>query len=621
MNFVRRGNFQRALISSVGLLLPACGQYAETGEPIAEQQQAASDQEAFVGILRVTIIDPLDEQTAPHTEAYLELTDGTYLPIDGDGVIEGAAESGQLVRVFGRRDGGRITVDRLEAADAPASSASEELLEVVTPNETVGTKKIAVLLVSVSGATNNFDPDDVRDAVFGASGRSSRTFWEEGSFGNLTITGHLREDGDVFGPYTIAGDCSYGNVVNASAQAAAQAGVDLSPYDHIVRYTPQGANGCAGGGQGDQPGRNSIIFGIGLNALWDYVGHEVGHNFGCGHASSYDNCQGRFEDCQHNEYGDPTDIMGRRNGHYMSFYKDALGWLEAENKTTVSTSRRLRLFPIEAAADGLQSVLVPRDDGSQLHLEFRRPVGFDAFLENGLTNGVLLRYLPPDRRGLPHLINFGSGNAATDAALRPGTTFTDGNRDISVVEVGTDSAVVDIIIDGAPPVDDSGTGGAGGAGTGGSGETGGTGSVATGGSGGSGATGGFGGSCGAGGFGASGGTNMTGGAAATGGSGGGATGGSGGTATGTGGFGATASGGSSAATGAGAVAGTSTSSSGGSAAAASGDVDGGCGCSVPGQKRGAPVRGVMVGLALAAFGVRRRGKGEASSRGSDNLDE
>src|SRR5690606_15597397 len=330
----------------------------ETGEPIAEQQQAASDQEAFVGILRVTIIDPLDGQTAPHTEAYLELTDGTYLPIEGDGLTEGAAESGQLVRVFGREDRGRIVADRLEPADeAPSSGSSEELLEVVTPNETVGTKKIAVLLVSVSGASNNFDPDDVRNAIFGATGRSSRTFWEEGSFGNLTITGHLREDGAVFGPYTIAGDCSYGNVVNASAQAAAQAGVDLSPYDHVVRYTPQGANACAGGGQADQPGRNAIIYGIGLNALWDYVGHEVGHNFGCGHASSYDNCQGRFEDCQHNEYGDPTDIMGRRNGHYMSFYKDELGWLEPENKTTVSASRRLRLFPIEAAADGLQSVL------------------------------------------------------------------------------------------------------------------------------------------------------------------------------------------------------------------------------------------------------------------------
>jgi MYXO-CTERM domain-containing protein len=170
--------------------------------------------------------------------------------------------------------------------------------------------------------------------------------------------------------------------------------------------------------------------------------------------------------------------MGRRNGHYMSFYKDAMGWLNPENKTTVTSSRQVRLHPIEQPSTGLQSVLVPRGDNTQFHLEFRRALGFDSFLETGLTNGVLLRYMPSGN-GLPHLVNFGSQNAATDASLKPNNTFTDGTRQIRVVEANAESALVDIIIDGMPPggaggmAGTAGTGGGGAAGRGGVGGTGG----------------------------------------------------------------------------------------------------------------------------------------------------
>lgn len=322
--------------------------------------------ESFEGTLRMTVVDPVEGDGPPRIEEYLELTDGRYVRVEAGGLGSGV-KSGQRVRTFGRFEGERIRASRIERLETGVQRSVETLdemdlsqpLEAVTPRPTGASKKIAVILVSLPGAANNFNPDQVRTAVFGATGRSARTFWEEGSFGKLTIRGHLREDGDVFGPYAISGTCSYSNVVNASAQAAMAAGVDLSPYDHVVRYTPANASGCAGGGQGDQPGKSSIIYGVGINALWDYVGHEVGHNFGCGHASSYDNCQGRFAgSCQHNEYGDPTDIMGRRNGYYMSYYKNALGWLEPENHVVVTSSRQVRLYPIERPSSGLLSVLV-----------------------------------------------------------------------------------------------------------------------------------------------------------------------------------------------------------------------------------------------------------------------
>lgn len=620
-----------------------CAAAAGCSAPPTDAPDLAGGPDVWEGTLRLVVHDPGEGPSS--TAEYLELPDGLYVPVDRQATGLVHVEGGERVRLFGGLSGGRLAAKDIERVGV--SLRSDDVAEVVVPGGTGPSQKVAVILVSLLGVTNGFDPDQIRAAFFGATGRSTQTYWKETSFGKFSVTGAVRTDGDVFGPYTISGDCSYDNVVNASAQAAQNAGVDLSVYDHVIRYTPQGVGSCAGGGEGDQPGENSIIYGLTLNYFWEYAAHEVGHNFGCGHASSYDNCAvGAFEgSCEHNEYGDETDVMGSRNGQYMSYYKDALGWLEAANKTVVTSSRQVRLYPIEQPAAGLQSVLVPRGDDSQFHLEFRQAVGYDAFLESNLTNGVLLRYLPSGRRTLPHIIDFGSTSGARDAALRPGTTFTDQNRQIKVLDVTSASALVEIVIDGKPAAGEGGMGGGGAGGVGGTAAGGASGGKAGGGMGGMGVAGGagagVGGISGAGGASGSGGQTQGGASGVAGDASGGA--GSGGlgaaganSGAGSGGIGGSAGAGKGGASGAGAgaapVAGSAGSGVGGvggatggtSASAGAGATsvtvipppttdgdDGGCSCRTAGDARGrggAPAS-VAVVASLLAFVRRRRRDG------------
>lgn len=378
------------------------------------------------------------------------------------------------VRVQGERHGNILLatqVETLNDEEGAVRQVAQPALDVF------GERKTLILLIGFPGAPNNYDPDAMHAGVFG-SGRSTDELYRSASREKMWLGGITDPEGDVWGPYEAPTDgcssLSYSEVSDLALAAAEEDGIDVDAYRHRVYSFPP-VDSCPGGGIGG--GNHVWVFGITPQYIWDWVGHEAAHGFGFGHASSYDDCTIAGDPitmggaCDHNEYGDPTDIMGGRNFQFSTWHMERAGWLEPENVAVVDASRRITIAPLEGASNQVQSVRVPRNNGEFFHFEYRQPVGFDAGLEAGLTNGVLVRVVAdPDERDNPHLLDMTPDTSTNrDAALAVGSSFEDGNMRVTVVEADESHAVLDVTMDGIPP--DIGTGGtdAGGSGGGGTG--------------------------------------------------------------------------------------------------------------------------------------------------------
>ena len=69
-------------------------------------------------------------------------------------------------------------------------------------NFTPGPRKVLVLLMQVRGQPAPGGADAIRNIIFTAP-NSANAFVQQETFGQLSLTGKLRSDGDVYGPYTV----------------------------------------------------------------------------------------------------------------------------------------------------------------------------------------------------------------------------------------------------------------------------------------------------------------------------------------------------------------------------------------------------------------------------------
>lgn len=357
--------------------------------------------------------------------------------------------AGKRVRVGGVVANGQLTPDTggttvLAAEVAAATSKNVAVILMHFNNRVFNSEKVSA---SQPVPPPPPAPGDVANFMFNNTD-SVRAHFEQSSDGLATITG------DVLGWYTIPygfdstdtnGDgtfeCAYSTWGNAGRAAAQAAGVNLSGYQYFVYVFPT-APLCGWAGLGQLPGSSSWSNGYVNHQVFV---HELGHNWGVHHASSY-TCNADTDgdpltakvrvpiaatasDCTSSEYGDPFGVMGSWNYKlHNNFHRAQLGWLP--DQQSVTTTGVYQLAGVNGAAGVAPRLLsIPRPGGTYLALELRQAEApFDVFSASANpASGVSVRITPSlSTRSQSRLVDTTPATTTfSDAALPVGASLFD----------------------------------------------------------------------------------------------------------------------------------------------------------------------------------------------------
>jgi hypothetical protein len=193
------------------------------------------------------------------------------------------------------------------------------------------------------------------------------------------------------------------------------------------------------------------------------LGHELGHNYGLQHANRWEVPGTDPIDANGSsvEYGDAFDMMGDnfpdRAIHFNEWYKAYLGWLNATNWQTASTSGTYRLFRHDhVSVTGVRGITAGQTNDRAYWLGFRRNLTtYNTAATNFLANGVEIRWgmqAPGITNDMSQngsrLLNFTP--AVTNFTRHPlpiGQTFTDTNFDLSITPLSVGGIAPNEFID------------------------------------------------------------------------------------------------------------------------------------------------------------------------------
>jgi hypothetical protein len=356
--------------------------------------------------------------------------------------------------------------DRVAVTGAVREGRLVGAVEVIAPSTQAavapGPRKTAVILFTFPGEpTSPWSANEVRSKVF-TGAASVSDFYEEESYGDVSLTGKLSPEGDVFGWLRIdspTAGCPYGEWRLAADDAAAEAGIDLGGYDHLIYMFPRQAS-CTWEGIEGVLANGMMLNG---NQSVQVIAHEMGHSLGLQHAGSWTCTSGGVrvqisDDCTMTQYGDPFDIMGNiAVRHSNGSALEKLGFLAPENVRTINTSG---VYQLHSALHPTSEPTVLRirrkttldGETSFYYLEVREGGGIFENVSDATTTGVSIRVTGESYTPETLLIDANPATASfQDAPLGAGQTFEGGPVRVTTQSAGGGIASVSVTLDEAPP--------------------------------------------------------------------------------------------------------------------------------------------------------------------------
>jgi hypothetical protein len=279
-----------------------------------------------------------------------------------------------------------------EAVVVAAVAGSEAAYPVTAA--LAGVHTLVVLPVQWAGAPAA-PVADLQRAVAG-----TEQYWEAQSGGTLDVRASVRT------PVAITAPTGCNTQALMDAALAANPGVTISRTSHVAVHYPAIA-ACPFAGQATINGGH--IWLNGSSAANTYVlAHELGHNFGLGHANTLSCATGGgrvplladVSQCQMREYGDNSDVMGQGRslttpGNLSSGFAHRLGWAGITDVTGApSGTSTYELAPLSRLS-GPRGLLVRASSGS-VYVDYRPAAGADAVHEPAWA-GVQTRLVTENR--------------------------------------------------------------------------------------------------------------------------------------------------------------------------------------------------------------------------------